>query len=180
LACSRALALAAALLLLAAPAARAHVTPAPAFVEQGESATISFEVLNERAGHATVALELTPPPGVEIEPEAPPPGWSASREGSGVRWSDGRITGADALRFDTRVTASARAGSYAFTAVQRYEDGATVDWKAAFTVLPATGEAAPDEHAGRALVAGAIGLAVVVASLLGLHLVRRRRALQDQ
>jgi len=152
------------------------VTPAPAFVTQGQPSTVSFEVINERAGKATVGLEIAPPPGVELEPEAPPPGWSAARLGDGVRWSGGRITGADALAFDARVKASARAGSYSFDAVQRYEDGGTVRWKAAFTVLPATGETAPDEHAGRAIVAGVAGLAVVAASLLALHLLRRRRA----
>jgi hypothetical protein len=136
---------------------------------------VSFEVRNERDGRATVALDLVPPAGVELKPEAPPLGWSASIRGSGVRWSGGRITGASALSFDAKVRASARAGSYAFTAVQRYDDGRTVDWEASFTVLPASGAAAPDEHVGRALVAGVAGLAIVVASLLLLHVLRRRR-----
>ncbi len=150
--------------------------PAPPFVTQNEASDVSFEVPNERAGHATVALDVEPPPGVEIVPEAPPPGWSASIRGSSVRWSGGRIEDAGSLAFRTRVTATVRAGSYAFRSVQRYEDGGKVRWEAAFTVLPASGEAAPDEHVGRAVVAGAAGLVVVVGSLLALHFLRRRRA----
>lgn len=152
------------------------MTPAPAFVTAEETSVVEFEVPNERADHFTVALDLTPPPGVELKPEAPPPGWSASIRGSSLRWSGSRIGGAEAISFPARVTASVRAGSYAFRAVQRYEDGGEVRWEAAFTVLPASGDAAPDEHAGRALVAGAVGLVVVLGSVVGLHFLRRRRA----
>jgi hypothetical protein len=150
------------------------VTPDPPFVKTREPTTVAFQTPNERRGHATVAVTVTPPPGVQMRPEAPPPGWSAVITGSGVRWSGGRITGTSSVPFAAKVTATTRTGSYAFDAVQRYDDGRIVRWQAAFTVLPGS-SGGPDEHLGRAIVAGAAGLGVVAASLIGLHLLRRRR-----
>jgi hypothetical protein len=169
-------AVAAALALALPAAAVAHVIPAPPFASAGEPTLVVFDVVNERDRRATVALELEPLPGFELVPQAPPPGWSASRRDGGVVWTGGRIEGVDSLGFPAEVTATVRAGAYAFRAVQLYDDGEEVEWDAAFTVLPATGDAAPAQHAGRALVAGAVGLVVVLGSLVALHLVRRRRA----
>jgi hypothetical protein len=171
----RRLAAVAAGVLLLPGGALAHVIPAPAFAPAGEPTTVGFTVKNEREGHVTVALELTPPPGVELRPEAPPPGWSASVQGSSVHWTGGRISGSRTLAFATRVTATTRAGLTSFRAVQRYEDGGEVRWEAPFTVLPAVGANAPSEHLGRAIAAGVAGLVVVVGTLAGLHLLRRRR-----
>lgn len=150
--------------------------PEPSFVTAETPTTVTFTAQNERPRSATVTLELTPPLDVELAPEAAPPGWSADVRGRSIRWSGGRIEGAGFTSFPARVTAGLPPGSYVFRAVQRYEDGGTVRWDSAFTVLPGSGDATPDQHLGRAIVAGVVGLAVVAASLLGLGVLRRRRA----
>lgn len=162
-------------LLLAPQAAVGHVVPEPPFVTRGEATTVSFTVQNERARHDTVELQLAPPPRVELRPAAPPPGWTAVLDGETLRWRGGRIAGGATVSFPARVTADAPAGSYAFRAVQRYEDGERVSWEAPFTVLPGSRSPAPQQQLRRAVVAGAVGLVLVAASLLALHALRGRR-----
>lgn len=169
---------AAACLALAAPAA-AHVTVRPPFVEAGTETTLAFETPNERAPRATVAITTTAPPGVEIVSAEAPAGWRAAVAGSTVSWRGGRITGARTVPFPVRIVARVRAGTYRFSSEQRYSDGAVVRWQVDVTVLPAQGAAAPKQHPWGAVLAGVIGLAVIVASLAGLRLVRRR-PLQDR
>ena len=57
-----------------------------------------------------------------------------------------------------RITARRAPGNAVFEARQRYDDGAVVRWEATLTVVPPPGDE-PDQHLGRALVAGAVGLA---------------------
>jgi uncharacterized protein YcnI len=165
--------LALAALLLVPASARAHVTPAPPFVDADAATTVSFATPNERAGHATTSLELRAPAGVELSEQAPPSGWQADVTPDRVRWSGGRIVGTDTVSFPVTVTARTRPGPVTFFAVQGYEDGAVVRWATKVTVLPAVAEAAPPQHFRRALVAGAIGLFVIGLSLVVLRRLRR-------
>jgi len=172
--------LAAAAVALALPAlASAHVTVKPPFVEAGVATEISFAAPNERAPSATVGLSTTAPPGVEIVSAGAPAGWAATVAGSTVTWRGGRIEGARVVSFPVRVLARVRAGTYAFSSEQRYSDGGVVRWKASFSVLPAEGSAAPEQHPWGAVLAGVSGLVVIVASLVGVRLLRRR-SLQDR
>ncbi len=159
---------------LALPAtAAAHVTIAPPFVDAGVRTTVRFQMPNERPPHATVALTVTAPPGVSVDGAEAPPGWKVTTSGSTATWQGGRITGRRIVGFPLEVTARVRAGSYAFDARQRYDDGAKVDWKVALSVLPATGAQAPRQHLWGGLAAAGVGLLVVVASILGLRRLRR-------
>ena len=76
------------------------------------------------------------------------------------------------VSFPLRVTARRSPGNAVFQARQRYDDGAVVRWEATLTVVPAA-EAGPDQHLGRAFVAGAVGLAVLAGSFFALRLLRR-------
>lgn len=164
-----------ALFALVAPAvARAHVTVTPPFVDADAKATISFEMPNERPPHATISLEVTAPPGVELASATPPAGWRLALTRNRARWTGGRIDGQRTVAFPLVVTARTRAGSQIFKAVQGYDDGETVNWNAGLTVLPAVGDEAPSQHLDRALAAGAVGLAVIVVSFFGLRRLRRR------
>ena len=78
-----------------------------------------------------------------------------------------------------RIVARVRAGTYAFTSVQTYDDGATVSWKADLSVLPATGAAAPKQHLWSAVIAACVGIVVIAGSLVGVRLLRRT-SLQDR
>jgi Domain of unkown function (DUF1775) len=164
----------AALALALAPAALAHVTASPSFVEVGVTATVTFETPNERATHATTSLVLEAPPGIELAPVEPPKGWSADFSDDTARWTGGRIEGEDVVAFPVSITARTRAGTETFRAVQAYDDGESVEWTTTLTVLPAAAEQPPSQRLGRALAAGAVGLAVIAGSLLVLRRVRRR------
>ena len=159
--------------------ALAHVTIAPPFVNDGIASKISFEAPNERAPHATIELRTSAPPGVRIVSAAAPPGWRVALSGSTVTWSGGRIEGTRTVAFPLRVLAKVRAGTYSFLSAQRYDDGATVKWKASLSVLPAQGGAAPSEHPWGAIAAALAGVVVIGVSLVGVR-VLRRRTLQDR
>jgi uncharacterized protein YcnI len=161
--------------LAIAPAAFAHVTTSPSFVEVGVSAIVAFETPNERAPHATTSLVLEAPPGIQLESVAPPDGWSAEVSDRTARWTGGRIERDDVVAFALRVTARTRPGTEKFSAVQAYDDGKTVEWTTTLTVLPAAAEQAPSQRLGRALAAGAVGLAVIAGSLLVLRRLPRRK-----
>jgi uncharacterized protein YcnI len=160
--------------LVLAPAAVAHVTPSPAFVEAGVEATVRFETPNERPGQATTSLRLEAPAGVELARAAAPPGWELSLAGGIATWTGGRIEDDAAVSFPLEVTARTDAGIQTFRAVQGYDDGAAVRWQASLTVVPASGDDAPSQRLGRALAAGAVGFAVIALSLLVLWRARRR------
>ena len=165
--------------LLLAPAAAAHVALSPAFVEAGVGSTIRFDTPNEREGHVTTALRLEAPAGVELAAVAAPPGWRLALDDGVATWTGGRIEGTDVVSFRVEVTARTEPGNQTFQAVQRYDDGESVEWDAALTVVPATGDNAPSQQLGRAVAAGAVGLAVIAISLLILWRIRRR-SLQEQ
>lgn len=156
------------------PAAAAHVTATPPFVQARARTLVSFETPNERAGHTTTSLALEAPAGFELEAVDPPPGWRLRLTGQTARWTGGRIEGMSTVAFRLELTARTRAGLETFRAVQGYDDGRTVSWKTTLTVLPAAAEEAPDQRLGRALAAGAVGLAVIAASLLVLRRLRAR------
>ena len=162
------------LVALVAPAtAQAHVTVTPPFVDADASTTVAFEMPNERPPHATISLEVEAPPGVE------PRRRSRRRGGSSLtpdraRRTGGRIEGQRTVAFPIAVTARTRAGTETFRATQGYDDGESVRWDAALTVLPAAGKEAPSQHLDRAFAAGAVGLVVIVATFLVLRLLRRR------
>jgi len=164
---------------LALPAvAEAHVTMTPPFVDADNKTTVSFEMPNERPPHGTISLEVKAPPGIELASADPPSGWKLELTGSVARWSGGRIDGERTVAFPLAVTARTRAGTEIFKATQGYDDGENVHWNVGLTVLPAAGNEAPSQHLGRALAAGAVGLAVILASFLAVR-VLRRRSLQE-
>lgn len=165
--------------LALAPAAFAHVSVTPPFVEAGVPTTVSFETPNEREGRATTSVELEAPADVELGAATPPPGWRVEVEGRRARWTGGRIEGAAVVAFPVVVTAQTPAGTQRFSAVQGYDDGEAVEWTSPLAVLPAPAAKAPEQRLDRALAAGVIGLVVVAGSLFALRRLRRR-PLQEQ
>ena len=170
---------AAALTLLLPAAASAHVTIAPPFVEDGARIEIAFETPNERPPHATTRLSVTAPAGIAVVSATAPTGWLVTVAGSTVTWSGGRVEGRAALTFPILIVVHVPAGTYRFEAVQTYDDGATVDWKANLAVLPATGSAAPERRPWGTVAAAITAIVVIAASLVGVRLLRRR-SLQDR
>lgn len=152
------------------------MTVTPPYLDADRQTRIEFETPNERPPHATVSLVIDAPPGFALAAADPPSGWQLQLERSGTRarWTGGRIDGQATVAFPLLVTARTRAGRESFRATQRYDDLENVRWDAGVTVLPAAGSDAPSQHLDRALAAGAAGLVVILGSLLGLRLLRRR------
>jgi hypothetical protein len=160
--------------LLLCPAASAHVTITPPFVDADAPTRISFEMPNERRGRATTTLAIKAPPGIELAAAPAPPGWRLELSDGRARWTGGRIEGRRTVAFPLEVTARRRAGTATFRATQGYDDGEAVRWDASLAVLPAISAEAPPEHLRRALTAGAVGLLVIATSFLVLRLLRRK------
>ena len=163
-----------AIALIVPAAAAAHVIVSPPYVEDGVGSEIAFTMPNERPPHATIEVRTTAPPGISIVSAAAPAGWKATVDGSTVTWSGGRLENRESASFPVRILARVRAGTYAFTSVQTYDDGATVRWKADLSVLPAAGAKAPDQHPWGAVAAAIAGIVVIAGSLIGLRYLRRR------
>ena len=163
--------LATAVALIIPATAAAHVTIEPAFVEDGVETEISFQTPNERPPHETISLSVEAPPGISIDSASSPPGWNADVSGSTVTWTGGRLVARTTTAFPIHVTAKVRAGTYSLAATQTYSDNAKVKWNADLIVLPASGAAAPKEHPWAAIV---VGIIVVLSTLVGLYLFRRR------
>ena len=164
----------AAIALIVPATATAHITVAPPFVEDGVESEIAFATPNERPPHATISVRATAPPGISVVSATAPAGWKESVAGSTVTWSGGRLEDRTTASFPMRILARVRAGTYAFTSVQTYDDGATVTWKASLSVLPAAGAAAPRQHPWGAVAAALAGIVVIGGSLIGVRLLRRR------
>ena len=160
--------------LVVTASAQAHVSITPPFVDAGLRTRIVFETPNERPPHTTTSLVIDAPPGVALAAAEAPPGWRLVVSGGRARWTGGRIEGRKVVSFPLLVTARTRAGTEAFRAVQGYDDDEVVRWDANLSVLPAAGSEAPSQHIDRALAAGAVGLVVILASFLGLRLLRRK------
>jgi hypothetical protein len=143
-------------------------------VPENGTVVVALEMPNERDGHTTVALAVELPSEVEIVSAVAPAGWVATHTPRTVTWSGGAITGTGAVEFPLELRGLSPVGAVELEARQRYEDGTEMIWRPELTVLPASGDAAPRSHLGRAAVAAVAGLAVVAGSLLLVHRLRRR------
>ncbi len=160
-------AVASAALTTAAPLP-AHVTPRPPAVPMLEETAVALDVPNER-DVPLVGFDVTVPAQLSIVAAPGADGWSAILDGATARWDGGVIASRDAAAFELRVRAAGPSGTVELDTVLRYEDGATVRWKVPLVVLPASGAAAPGTNLGRGLVAGAIGLSLIVGTLFVRH-----------
>lgn len=160
--------------LVAAPAAWGHAVLTPATLGAGEDVAVSAEIPNERRERATTSVTLRFPAGIAVVGTEEPGSWQAARTDRSATWTGGRITGERVVAFPLVLRATAPAGTYEVSLEQGYDDGETVTTTTQITVLPALGEATPEEHGMRAIVAAVVGVAVVAGSLVGLHVLRRR------
>lgn len=162
------------LVLLAGTAAPAlaHVTASPSFIAQGEGTQLAIAVPNERAPRSTTGLVIELPVGITLLGTASPPGWSSDVANNRVTWTGGRISGTDSITFTMRVRATAPPGTAALSAAQRYDDGASVSWKTALTIVP--GPAASGSSRARLLLGIGAASVIVLATLLALRRSRSR------
>jgi len=136
-------------LVVSWPRASAAVAPEPAAVAPGNVVTIGFQVVNDRAPHATTRVEIDFPihPAIVNADAVPVPGWTVRMDrrplahpvptpdgpaGDAVRrlvWTGGPLTGANLVRFTIDAgPIPSSVGTIGFTAVQTYDDGVVVRW----------------------------------------------------
>lgn len=157
-------------------AGSAHIIPRPAFIAQGAETTISLDVPNERAPHATVGVVITVPRGIMVVSAEPTPGWKAAIAGQTVQWVGNRLTGGKMATFGVGLLTDLAPGPVTLDAVQRYDDGQSVTWKIPFSVVPGAEPASSSgSNRGRAAISAAIAIVIVVGSLALLLRSRRRR-----
>jgi uncharacterized protein len=176
-----ALLLAAAVALLAAAAAQAHVTVHPNALPAGGEAMLAIDVPDERRDARTVTLEVKFPAGFVSLDTQPVPGWTAKvltrrlakpvttddgsfvSEVDVVTWTatDGGIGPGQFLRFPLSAAVPGRPGAVlTFKALQTYSDGSVVRWIGP----PAADEPAPQvlvTEAGTALADYPAGLTAI-------------------
>lgn len=135
-------ALAGVAVMLACPAvAAAHVSATPDAVTEGEPATVSFRVPNERDDATTVRLEVLFPARPAVSSATPEalPGWKISVRSSGgggamadkpvtsIVWEGGTVPVGTFQEFPVRI-GGLPAGTFAFQALQTYSDGRVMRW----------------------------------------------------
>ena len=141
------------------------MTLSPAFVEAASARRPLRDAERARGTRHHVARARGATRG-RARADAAPPGWELALDGGVATWTGGRIEGTDVVSFPLEVTARTEPGNRDFRAAQRYDDGESVRWEASLTVVPATGADAPQQQLGRAVAAGAVGLAVIGVSLV--------------
>lgn len=162
--------------LVSASAAGAHILPQPTFVAQGAPTTISLAVPNERAPHSTVGVVVTLPRRFTIDSTPPTDGWDVTTEGRTVTWAGGPLRGTETATFHIELQTDAEPGPVTLEAVQRYDDGRSVDWKVPLSVVPGQlGTEAGSDGGGSWVIPIAVLVLVVAGSIVALVLVRRRR-----
>ena len=160
--------LAGALLALVLPTvAHAHVTVLPAFLEDGQRSTLTFTAPNERPPHSVTQLTVTFHAGFELTADPAPAGWRLAVAPGNAVWSGGATRPHEIGRFRLEAKTSLAPTGMVLEAVQRYDDGGAVHWTIPFTVLPAAH--APKQHLVRALIAGIVGVLVIVGGLVALR-----------
>jgi hypothetical protein len=162
--------------LTLAPAALAHVTVKPPFLSAGESVALTLDVPNERDGHPMTSFSLHVPDGMRLTGGETRNGWIPSVEGQNIRWRGGSLAALATTTFVAHVVGPDYTGTAELFATQGYDDGAESTWPIAMTVTPSEKSAAAgdNQNLGTALVVGAVGLVVIVGSLLVLRRFRTR------
>ena len=173
---------AAALALVAAPAAWAHAEISPAVAKAKATQAFTLNVPNEKDTARTTMVELTPPEGFRIDSVAPVPGWKVGIEKSGsgeeaqinrVLWSGGKLRANEATNFPFLAEPDS-AESYSFAVRQTYSDGTVVDWSGPESsdtpapVIEAKSSLGGGGSNTLAIVAIALGAVALVVAALGL------------
>jgi periplasmic copper chaperone A len=172
---------------LLAPAASAHVTVIPAAARPGQTETLSFRVLNERANARTVRVMILVPGGLNAA-ASDRPGWTRVDRPGIFDWrakdAGAAISGAGAKDFEIRVGPLPHRERVVFKALQYYSDGEIVRWIRApeanaerpAPVLQLTATGAPAGGGGGSSGAGFAVLGGLLVAAAGVAAFRRRRA----
>ncbi len=134
-------------MIVAAPAAVAHVEPGPKAAEAGTRATIGFVVEHGCDASPTVRVRFQLPAGVtDPEPEAPD-GWTGSVAGQEVTFEGGPLAADVEGVFGVAMTLPPQPGNLYFPFIQTCEQG-----ELAWIAIPEAGAPEPENPAPALLV----------------------------
>jgi uncharacterized protein YcnI len=161
----RAVALAAAVLLVFPAAASAHVEMSPDRVEPGSFTLFTVMSPNE-AEQPLTGLRLTIPEGMEVDGAASTPGFTTQvvRDQShhivAISWQGGSVEPEDLALFRFSASVGSDEGTIHLVGVQTFADGSTKVWKSPEVDVEAESSGSSDSTS-RVLAGAAIGLAAV-------------------
>jgi periplasmic copper chaperone A len=121
-------ALTAALILLPASAALAHVTIRVDDPRPGSSAKYTVRVPNESASASTTKVEVKMPAGFENARVQPKPGWIVQLANGVLTLSGGKIDPGQFDEFSFSARNPTAAADLAFPTIQTYDDGSVSNW----------------------------------------------------
>jgi len=162
----RALALAAAVLLVFPAAADAHVEMSPDRVDPG-SFTLFTVLSPDESEQPLTGLRLTVPDGMEVDAAAATPGFTTQlvRDQShrivAISWQGGSIAPDDLGLFHFSASVGSHEGTFHLVGVQTFADGTTKVWKTPVVEVAKASAGAGSDNGSRVLAAAALGLAAV-------------------
>ena len=172
----RALALAAAVLLVFPAAASAHVEMSPERVDPGSFTLFTALSPNESVQPLT-GLRLTIPSGMEVDGAAATPGFTTElvRDQAhrivAISWQGGAVAPDDLGLFRFSASVGSDETALHLVGVQTFADGTTKVWKTPVVEVAKESSGPGDDRATRGLAAAALGLA---AAAFAFSLRRRR------
>jgi hypothetical protein len=176
-------ALAAGITLLTVSSAAAHLSADPTFLAQGAVQRLELTVHNDRDAPMT-GFRLTVPDGFTIRGTGGEQSWDDVVAGSSATWSGGSLEPFEPVTFEVDLEPTAvEPGAVSVQGAQLYEDGETVSWPLALTVLPfgtTVGETETDSVSSSAIAILTILGVLVVATFAIVLWQRRRRPLQEE
>jgi uncharacterized protein YcnI len=125
-----------ALALVLSPAAGAHLSVKPAFLEAGIAQELAVTVHNDR--DATMSgFELELPADFRIVSISTTPGWTGGVDGRIATWTGGELEPDTPVTFELSLETPPAPGSAELRGGQLYPDGEAVEWPLDMTVVPA-------------------------------------------
>lgn len=122
--------------------ASAHIDADPPAVEAGTVATVAFKIGHGCSGSPTTAIDIQVPAGITDAKPVEKEGWTATVEGSVVRFSGGSLGADTPDAFAIIFTAPTSPGTVNFPIVQKCEVGET-----AWIEVAAEGQPEPEHPA---------------------------------
>jgi uncharacterized protein YcnI len=154
--------------LVAAPAALAHGTLAPATAAAGSAQRFELTVPNDRLDADIVAVTLRLPSEVELESAvAEQPRWGVASDDGEVTWSGGPIERLSSETFAFTARLPGEAGPLELTLVETYDDGEAAPFPIRVTVTGTESASGGSDTLGAAaLVVSILALGLATAALL--------------
>jgi uncharacterized protein YcnI len=151
----------AALALVVAPAASAHLSLSPNSAKAGADVDLVFSVPNEDSALGVVSVTIGAPRAFAIDDGEAKPGWSQSHAGQAITWSGGRIPKGEYATFGVRGTAPKRAETVLFNVLVGTRDGKTQTYRVALGVVSSSTHDTGARTLGKAALFVALGAAVL-------------------